>query len=200
MTDTRGVERREFLKAAVAIGGTAALSACLDRERADVPTGPDDPTTLPERQHAWNAAMPTDDHGNAVAPRHRLLLSLTLDRDGPPTERDRERVATALRGVERAYARAADGLLLTVSYSPVYFERFDAGVPDSVDLPAPEALAPFEDPQLDTPDVVVHLASNHAQVVLGAEEALTGGRETVNGVSEPDAAGTDALSIYDRRT
>lgn len=31
----RGVERREFVKAAVAIGGTSAFAACMDRERDD---------------------------------------------------------------------------------------------------------------------------------------------------------------------
>jgi len=51
----RGVSRRDFVKAAVAIGGTSALSACLDREGApDLDTGPEDLSALPARQHAWN--------------------------------------------------------------------------------------------------------------------------------------------------
>jgi len=67
-----------------------------------------------------------------------------------------------------------------------------------VDLPAPEPLAPFEDPEPDTPDALVHLASDHASAVLAAEEALRGERETVNGV---DAAPLpDALTVADRRT
>jgi len=52
-TNERGISRREFSKAAVAIGGSAALSACLDRGgdegSLDLPTGPEDPSTLPER-------------------------------------------------------------------------------------------------------------------------------------------------------
>jgi hypothetical protein len=200
MIDRRGVPRRAFLKSAVAIGGAAAFSACLDREAVDVPTGPDDLSSHPRRQHAWNEALPRDDHGNVVAPRHHVLLYLDYRRDGRPTDGDRERVETALRGVERAYRRRGDGLLLTTSYSPSYFERFDASLPESVDLPHPEALAPFEDPQLDTPDAVVHLASNHAQVVLGAQEALDGAKDTLNGVEQPDAALTDAFEVVDRRT
>jgi len=200
MTDRSGVPRRSFLKSAVAIGGAAAFSACLGRESVDVPTGPDDPATHPERQHAWNDVLPRDDHGNVVAPQHRVLRSLNYRGNGRPTDDDRETVAAALRGVERAYERSGTGLLLTVSYSPAYFERFDVSLPESVDLPEPEALSPFEEPALDTPDAVVHLASNHAQVVLGAEAALRGERETLNGVEQPNAALSDVFELVDRRT
>ena len=78
MPDERGIPRREFLKATVAIGGTAAFSACLGREEIDVPTGPDDLSSYPQRQHAWNEALPKDDHGNVVALHHRVLLFLKL--------------------------------------------------------------------------------------------------------------------------
>ncbi|WP_430506313.1 DUF7405 family protein [Haloparvum sp. PAK95] len=201
MTDRqRGVPRREFLKAAVAIGGAAALSACLDRSDVDVPRGPADPSSHPERQHAWNEVLPTDDHGNPIPPRHRVLLYLEYQGDEPPTDSDRETMETALRGVERAYERSGDGLLLTTSYSPAYFERFDQSLPATVDLPAPEALASFEDPELDAPDAVVHLASNTAPVVLGAEEALKGNKGTLNDVEQPGAALTDLFEVVDRRT
>ncbi|MBX0324902.1 Tat pathway signal protein [Halomicroarcula sp. F13] len=200
MSDERGIPRREFLKSAIAIGGTAAFSACLGREEVDVPTGPDDLSSYPQRQHAWNEVLPRDDHGNIIAPSHRVLLYLNYRRDGQPNEDDRDQVETALRGIEHAYERSGDGLLLTVSYSPAYFYRFDDSLPDDVDLPDPEALAPFEEPEFDTPDAVVHLASNTAQVVLGAEEALKGNKSTLNGVDQPDAALTDVFSLADRRT
>jgi len=200
MSDERGIPRREFLKSAIAIGGAAAFSACLGREEVDVPTGPDDLSSYPQRQHAWNEVLPQDDHGNVIAPSHRVLLYLNYRRDGQPNEDDREQVETALRGIEHAYERSGDGLLLTVSYSPAYFDRFDDSLPDDVDLPDPEALAPFEEPEFDTPDAVVHLASNTAQVVLGAEEALKGNKSTLNGVDQPDAALTDVFSLTDRRT
>ncbi|MFB6096159.1 MAG: Tat pathway signal protein [Haloferacaceae archaeon] len=199
MTDRRAIPRREFLKSAVAIGGAAAFSACVGREQVDVPTGPSDPSALPERQHAWNDVLPTDDHGNPVAPRHRVLLLLEYG-DGTPTASDRETMETALRGVERAYEHGGDGLLATVSYSPSYFGRFEQSLPEGVDLPAPRALASFEDPDLDAPDAVVHLASNHAQVVLGAEQALTGEADALNGVDQPTAALTDVFEVAERRT
>jgi hypothetical protein len=183
------IPRREFVKTAVAIGGTAALSACLGREDPDLSRG--DPSGYPRRQHAWNGALPTDDHGNDVPPRHHVVRLLDY-RGEVPTDADRETVETALRSLERAYPRSHEtdggrrvGLLSTVAYSPSYFERFDAPL-DGVDLPAPEPLAPFEDPTPDDPDAAVHLASDYGSVVLAAEEALLGERETVNGV-EVDA-------------
>jgi hypothetical protein len=196
----RGLSRRQFAKAAVAIGGASALSACLGRNGApDVPTGPDDLSTLPERQHAWNEFLSTDDHGNHVAPRHRVLLLLNYAGEGTPTDADRETAESAFRSLERAYRRGNDGLLFTVGYSPSYFERFDADLPDSVDLQQPRALAPFEDPELDRQDAVVHLASDHASVVLAAEEALLGEQSTVNGVEmEADLSGV--FERTDRRT
>jgi len=128
------------------------------------------------------------------------MLFANYTGEGPPRESERETFATALQGVERAYERGGNGLLLTVSYSPSYFDRFDNSLPESVDLPAPEALPPFEDPELDRPDLVVHLASNHAQAVLGAEEALRGNRKTLNGVEQPTASLLDVCTITDRRT
>ncbi|MDS0301429.1 twin-arginine translocation signal domain-containing protein [Halogeometricum sp. S1BR25-6] len=200
MADRRGIPRRDFMKSAVAIGGAAALSACLGRGSVDVPTGPENLSSLPRRQHAWNEVLPRDDQGNTVPPRHHVLLYLKYSRSGPPVEKDRKSVEKALRGVERAYERSGTGLLLTMSYSPAYFSRVDSALPESVDLPAPKALASFEDPELDTPDAVVHLASNNAPVVLGAEEALKGKKGTLNGIEQPDAALTDMFEVVDRRT
>ena len=193
--DQRGVPRREFLKAAVAIGGASALSACLDREEASVPTGTDDPSSLPARQHAWNDYAARDDAGNVLPPRHHVLLH--FDYDGDPAG-DRETVETALQSLERAYEWSNEGLLFTLGYSPAYFEGL-GGVPEGVDLPRPEALSDLEAPTLDEPDAILHLASDRAKVVLEAEEAMRGERDTANG--EPvEAALADALSVADRRT
>jgi hypothetical protein len=193
----RGISRRAFVKSAVAIGGTSALAACLGREEVDLPQG-GDPASLPERQHAWDEFLSRDDHGNAVMPRHHVLLLLSYAGDGTPTDAERETVESAVRSLERAYPHGNEGLLFTVGYSPRYFSRFDEPLPDSVDLPEPEALAPFEEPDLDRPDAVVHLASDYGQVVLGAEAALLGEREELNGVETSALSGV--LERADRRT
>ena len=196
------LSRRGFVKAAVALGGTSALSACLARESPDLPAGPEDLSSLPDRQHAWNAVLSTDDHDNHLGPRHRVLLLLDYAREGEPTDADRETMERALRSLERAYPRrheAKVGLLLTTSYSPAYFSRFDEPLPDAVDLQEPRALAPFEDPDLDRPDAVIHLASDYGSVVLAAEEALLGEIDEVNGrPMDADLAGV--FDLAERRT
>ncbi|WP_336036738.1 DUF7405 family protein [Halobacterium yunchengense] len=190
--------RRDVLKAAVAAGSTAALSACLDLAPDDGPPS-GDPTAKPGRQHAWNDHVRTDDHGNVELPRHQTLLYLTLDRDGPPTPGDRETVESALSTLDEAYEWSNEGLVFSAAYSPAYFERFDAALPERVAVPDPEPLSPFEDPVFDTQDALVHLASDRADVVLAAEHALTGEADEVNGVAV-DAALTDALTVDSRRT
>ncbi|MFH5796968.1 Tat pathway signal protein [Haladaptatus sp. CMAA 1911] len=192
---TRGIPRREFMKAAVAIGGSAALSACLDRGgMPDVPKGPSDLSTLPERQHAWNRFLATDEYGNNVAARHKVLVFLNYAGNGTPSESERETVEKSLRSLERAYKRGHDGLLFSIGYSPSYFARFGA---EDV-LPKPKALAPFEDPKLDEQDAVVQLESDHAQLVLAVEEALLGNRNELNGVDVSGVA--DVFEKADRRT
>ena len=193
--------RRDVLKAAVAAGGVSALSACLDVAEEDdpVPTGPDDLSALPERQHAWNDRVRTDDHGNTLLPRHQILLYLSLPESGPPDRADREAVETVLRTLERAYERSHDGLLVSIAYSPRYFGRYEASLPASIDLPEPRGLSPFESPTLDRQDALLHLASDRAAVVLAAEAALTGAEASVNGERMAETL-TDTLEVTDRRT
>jgi hypothetical protein len=195
--------RRDVLKAAVAAGGSAGLAACLDvGGDSDAPTGPDDLATLPERQYAWGEHVRRDDHGNELLPRHQVLLYLTLEGDGPPTAADREQVAAAFDTLNRAYAWTHEGLLWSAAYSPAYFDRYDDPLHESVDCPPPHALSPFETPEFDTQDLLVHLAGDNPDVVLRAEQALRGERDTVNGVSV--AASLDGVATLaddgDRRT
>jgi hypothetical protein len=198
--DGRGLDRREFVKAAVAIGGASALSACMGRLGSDreIPEG-GDPAALPERQHAWDEFLPRDDYGNHVMASHHVLRYLDYAGEGTPTDADREQVETALQGLERAYEFSNDGLLFTVGYSPAYFDRYDVPLPDSVGLPEPAPMSSFEDPTFDEQDVVVHLAGDHGDVLLEAEEALLGERTDANGV-ELDASFDGILEPADRRT
>ncbi|AHG03620.1 Tat pathway signal protein [Halobacterium sp. DL1] len=197
-SDECGIPRRAFLKSAVAIGGASALAACVDREsEVSVPTGTDDPASLPARQHAWNDYAARDDAGNVLPPRHHVLLHLDYD-GSEPTADDRRTLEDALRSLERAYEWSNEGLLFTLGYSPAYFESL-GGSPADVDLPEPRALSELEDPEFDTPDAILHFASDHAQVVLAAEEGMRGNREALND-GPVDATLTDAFSVADRRT
>jgi hypothetical protein len=192
--------RREFLKAAVAIGGTTALSACAQRvgrsegtTTTEFPQGPDALSSLPERQHAWADSTAKSKFGTPVFPQHQAFVFLDYVGEGP-TETEQEQVETALRSLERAYQRGTgddsdalrtDGLLFTIGYAKRYFERV-GGVPERVDLRSPaEVLRALDDDaaKADQFDAVLHLASGHAQIVLAVEEALLGDVEAVNGHS-----------------
>lgn len=203
-----GVDRRDFLKAALAIGGTGALNACLELEADAAPTGTD-PTSLPERQFAWNAFLPTGMHGNPKLPNHQLVLFLTYRGEGPPARADRQRVESAFRTLERAYQWGTGdefnptktrGLLFFVGYAPRYFERFDAELPDAVPR-RPETLIEDldEDAEPDRADAVVVLTSGRVSVLLSAEQALRGRFDQLNGVAVESAL-TDAFDVVDRRT
>jgi hypothetical protein len=201
-----GPTRREFVKSAVATGGASALSACLglddgsgDTSSEPIPNGTTDRSVLPARQHAWDARIRHDQYGNELLPRHQILLYLTLDSDGPPTDAARETAREAFRTLDRAYERSHEGLLFSIGYSPAYFDRFERDPPKSIDLPAPAALSSFEDPDLDTQDMLVHLASDRPEAVLEAEQALTGDQEQANGVSV-GARLTDVATVESRRT
>ncbi|WP_248896873.1 Dyp-type peroxidase [Haloplanus halobius] len=188
--------RRAVLKAAVALGSASALTACLDRNSDPVPTG--DPDAKPPRQHAWREYVRHDDHGNTQLPRHQILLYLTLDGDDPPSDADRRALAEALDGLDHAYEWSHEGLLHSIAYSRSYFDRFDDPLPESVDLPQPTALSPFESPTFDRQDAVLHLASDRADVVLAADRALRGERGSANGVTIPPL--TDVVTVDSRRT
>lgn len=202
--------RREALRAAVAVGGSAGLAACIDLESQPEdttdderstgrPAGTESATRPPTRQHAWHEFSRTDEHGNPVPARHHVLLLAEYVEDGPVDDVDRTQVENVFRELEGAYRWASDGLLFTVGYSPAYFDRYDEPLPGSVDLPQPEAVASFEGPSFDTPDLLVHLASDRASAVLEAEQALFGELETANG-SEITETVDEVVERVDRRT
>ncbi|MFB1062315.1 Tat pathway signal protein [Natrinema sp. H-ect4] len=196
----RGLSRRAFVRSAVAIGGASALSACLQREETeDVPQATLAPDALPDRQHAWNEFLGTDDDGNVRPPEHHLLLGLEYVGDGPAeATAERERLEAAFRTLEKAYKRGNEGLAFTMAYGPAYFDRFDADLA-GIDLPEPTSLTPFDDPELDEYDALLQVASDYGHVTLSVEEALKGELEELNGI---DVEGTfdGIFAVRDRRT
>jgi hypothetical protein len=197
LSDT-DLPRRDVLKTAVAVGGASALSACMDFGDSDpVPTG--DPEAKPPRQHAWREYIRHDEHGNSQLPNHQTLLYINFDGEDRPSTESRATLEQALGVLDRAYEWSHEGLLHSIAYSPSYFDRFDRSLPENVELPQPRALSSFESPTLDTQDAVVHLASDRADVVLEAEQALRGEREQANGESV-DAHLTDVATVDSRRT
>ena len=206
------------MRAAVAVGGTSALAACAQRSGRDpdsatpqFPSGPDDLSSIPERQHAWGQYLFRDRQGVIVFPRHQAFVFLDYVGDVPPSESDREAVESAFRTLERAYQRGTggdgtankvEGLLFTVGYSPAYFDRFADSLPADLDLPRPEAVLSElgEDESAGDPyDAIVHLGSDYAEILLSAEETLFGDLDRINGQSvEGDLSGV--FERAERRT
>ncbi|WP_192918525.1 DUF7405 family protein [Salinigranum salinum] len=199
----RAVDRRSFMRTALAIGGTSALAAVRspatedgagsNRIDLDVPQGPTNPKAFPERQHAWNQDIKKDPFGNVVLPNHQLILFLNYVDKGTPTGRERNEVESAFRTLELAFQRLAagdsdadnQGLVFMVGYSRSYFDRFDPDLPNSVDFLRPEDVLrrTDDDPdKADNYDAVILLSSDTVPVLLGSEEALFGGLEHLNGV------------------
>jgi hypothetical protein len=196
--------RRDVLKAAVAVGGSVGLSACLDAvgyrgaDAEPVPSGPADRSTLPTRQFAWGEHVRRDQFGNEQLPTHQTLLYLTLPGDGPPSADDRATVERALTRLDEAYAWDSEALLRSIAYSPEYFQRYGSA-PEGVEVHPAKRLSPFETPDFDRQDALLHLASDRPDALLEAELALTGERSTANGVAF-NAALTDVFEVDDRRT
>jgi hypothetical protein len=205
-TGDGGRSRRDVLKAAVAVGGSVGLSACLDAIDGGegsgteaVPSGPEDLSTLPTRQFAWSEHIRRDEFGNEQLPAHQTLLYLTLPGEGPPTADQRATVETALTRLDEAYAWSHEGLLRSLAYSPEYFDRYETALPEPLDIYPARRLSPFETPEFDRQDALLHLASDRPDALLAAEQALTGERASANGV-DFDAALTDVFTVDDRRT
>lgn len=194
------------MKAAVAIGGTSALSACLSRVSGGLPSGTTVRSNLPDRQFAWmDHSAVSDATGEAKTPAHHVQLLLEYSAEGAPDPEDRETVEAALRTLEEGLAWSDEGLLFTIGYSPSYFDRFEESLPPDTGLAPPEEIIENADLdggrgiEADHADAHLHLASNRAPAVLQAEEALKGNREAVNGVPV-DATFEGVFSVVDRRT
>jgi len=130
--DRRGVDRRDFMRSALAIGGASALSTSVSMFGAPgVAAAADGNLTVAERanrQHSWNA-YERRAHGTFLPPQHHLLLLANYRGDGEPTAADRKRARRAFDRLEDAFGWGHEGLLFTVSYSMSYFDRYDEPVP-----------------------------------------------------------------------
>lgn len=216
--DSRGIPRRALVRASLAIGGTSALSACLDAEQSPDPETPDppeyprgveDPADLPDRQHAWDDYLVHGVHGTVTQSQHQLLLGLSYEGSVPPTATEREQVERALSTLERAFRWGSgldtsgsvnNGLLFMIGYAPRYLDRVGIDPPESLQPPEEILEAVGEDPSLAADfDALLLLDSDYASILLAAEEALFGEKETLNGVPVEDRL-SGVFEVAERRT
>ncbi|MFC8528860.1 hypothetical protein [Nocardia sp. NPDC057227] len=132
--------------------------------------------SLPAGQHEWEATFPRDELDRPIPPRHQALVLAELA-STPSAEGARHLEAT-LAGLESRYSYGPDGLLSTVGWSQFWFDRHTEhrGL-----INAPARMSRWEDPVLDSPDVILHLATDHPDVLDAALDALFGEGDTAQG-------------------
>ena len=171
------LSRRRLLLGAGAAAGAGAIAgagirAALGSGEAAVPDVPlgAQPSGLPARQHAWDAYLAADAHGNRVAPRFGRLLF--LDVAGDPAPAYARLLEAALRALERGYPWRSSGLLFTAAWRAGYFGDV-LGLPSPV--PPAAALSAFEQPAIDDYHLCLHLACDDEPRLAAIEAALTRG-------------------------
>ena len=174
------LSRRRFLLggAALAAGGAAVGGAVVEGGTSSPgvrqPRLPDvalgvQRAGLPARQHAWDAVLRRDVHGNPVAPRFARLLF--FDVRGMPTPAHAHILEAALRTLERRFEWGPRGLLIVAGWGPRYFASLPAASP----VPAARGLSDFEEPTIDDYELCLHLASDDERRLAEVEAALLHG-------------------------
>lgn len=191
----RGFDRREFMRSALVIGGTGALSSLgtIAGVTPTVKASGQEPITAGarlNRQHAWDAYEPTAASGNTAPPPNSIFLMLDYQSTGEPSSADREAVEEALTEIEEHFAWNPGGVMFTIAYSASYFDRYDQDPPEGA-APDPAATvaqtvadltdlaATNDDITPDDYDAVLLLSSNNASNLLTVEEALWGNASDV---------------------
>ena len=195
------VSRRGALRQLAAVSGAAGLSGCAGflARRAESPTAdlPPNPRAgeLPRRQHAWDATLARDAHGNPLAPRHHRILLLDLAVD--PSDSAAETVERAMRTLEAARDWGPEGLLHGLAWGTGYFEQI--GRLSASPVRKPTVLSRTDDPDLLSFDAALILASDAASTLGEVEAAMFRGRSELAG--EPvEARLGDVFDVAGRRT
>lgn len=126
-------------------------------------------TTLPAGQHEWEATFGRDELGRPVAPsQHNLIV---LDVVEPPTADAQRLLESRLAELEARFAYGPDGFLSTLGWGPSWWQQYtevDAGII------VPSRMSRWEDPILENPHAILHLASDHVEVLDEIRDALFG--------------------------
>lgn len=201
----QGIDRRGFMKSALAIGGASALSTVTGLYGVPATVSAEGSNRISarardNRQHAWDGFETEISEGGVSAhPKHHVTLHLNYagEAEKPPSADERTEVEEALREIERHFEWNSEGVLFTIGYAANYFDRFDEDLPKGLSpkgkVPKPGLLRPeqlidttgvtldHEDPHADEAEVCLHLASNNVQNIVAVEELLWGGEAEMDG-------------------
>jgi len=186
--ERRGIDRREFVRSALAIGGVGALVQ-LDDVAGMLPNTSDEKRRSISagerlnRQHAWDAFEDRAASLHTKPPHYSLFLFLNYRREGEPTPGHRKQVERALSEIEEQFEWHSKGVMFTMAYSADYFDRFDGDLPEGarpwdqetvvehaeqVTTDEPGSFEPEDD------EALLLLTSDNVANLLAVEEALWG--------------------------
>jgi deferrochelatase/peroxidase EfeB len=126
-------------------------------------------SNLPDGQHEWEATFGRDDLGRPVPPRyHNLIIADIAETPDADAARLLE---SRLAGLEERYSYGPDGLLTTVGWGPTWWDEY---TPYANLIALPSKMSRWEDPALEAPHAIFHIASDHLDVIDAARSALLG--------------------------
>jgi deferrochelatase/peroxidase EfeB len=126
-------------------------------------------SNLPEGQHQWEATFGRDDIGRPVPPRyHNLIVADVVETPDADASRLLE---SRLAALEDHYAYGPDGLLTTVGWGPTWWEEY---TPYTGLIALPSKMSRWEDPVLEAPHAIFHIASDHPDLLEAASAAIFG--------------------------
>jgi hypothetical protein len=125
--------------------------------------------TLPAGQHEWEATFGRDELRRPVPPtRHLLVFADVLGRPGALAARHLE---NALSILETRYAYGRDGFLSTLGWGPAWW---DGHTEHRGLINVAARMSRWEDPVIDTAAAVLHLASDHEDILEDVRQTLFG--------------------------
>lgn len=132
--------------------------------------------SLPSGQHEWESTFGHDHLGRPTPPKYQLLA--LVDVIAPKSSEAVEHLESTLAGIESRYAYGPDGVLSTIGWGPSWFDRHTEhrGL-----INVPARMSRWEDPIIDTPHALFHLASDHEDILEAVFDELFGIGETAQG-------------------
>lgn len=127
-------------------------------------------SSLPPGQHQWESTFGHDELGRPVLPRHHRLILAELAEH--PTADAAQLLESRLALLEERFAYGPDGLLTTLGWGPPWW---DEHTPHLGLIAVASKMSRWEDPVLETPHAIFHLASDHQDVLDAAGDVLFGG-------------------------
>jgi hypothetical protein len=131
---------------------------------------------LPAGQHEWEATFGRDALGRPVPPRYHVLV--LVDVITAPNHDATRHLESTLAGLEQRYQYGPGGLLTTVSWGHAWFDQHTEhrGL-----IVLPARMSRWEDPVIDEPHAIFHLASDQQDILQDAQDSIFGQSSTSQG-------------------